>query len=215
MRTGITIGLLTLGVAAVAGAVPTSINDIPTADVVRFGQVVLQGYTTIGSDPAISAGVGVNGGVLPGLELGVDDRIAGKPAGTPVGQIKFRFLRNDKRVSAAVGAYNLGDSKHNGAPGFYIAAKRRLIPHLRGHLGFRNRGSQNALYLGADGDILRGWDWRADVAQANHMHDATISLGVAGPIWKGLRAEVWATIPTQADAKPSGSLRLGWAFGRK
>ncbi len=216
MKNRMSVGVCLVALAAEAWASPTGLNNIPTADVVPFGKLVLQQYTDIGRGEPPAFYVGAKYGPLPRFEVGIDDRLAGggKPMASPVGQVKFQFLRHDQRLSAAVGVANLGDTKRNGDPAFYLALKRRLVPKLRGHIGFMNQGSQNSVFAGLDGKLLGGWDWRADAIQTNHMHDCLFGLGTIGPLRKDMLLEAWASVPTQDGAEESFMLKFDWVIGK-
>jgi len=211
------LGWALLAPVAGAWASPSGLNNIPTADVAPFGKLVLQQYTNIGGGEPPAFYVGAKWGALPRLEVGIDDRFAGGggPTASPVAQIKFQVLRNDKRLSLAVGAANLGDTRHNGDPAFYLALKRRLVPKVRGHLGFMNQGSQNSLFIGAEGDIVRGWSWRTDAIQTNHMHDVLFGVGAIGPLRKDILLEAWTSLPTQAGVDESYMLKFDWLIGKQ
>jgi hypothetical protein len=209
-------GLCLITLAAGAWASPSGLNNIPTADVAPFGKLVLQQYTNIGGGEPPAFYVGAKWGGLPRVEVGIDDRLAGggAPTASPVGQIKFQVLRNDKRLSLAVGAANLGDNKRNGSPALYLALKRSLVPRVRGHLGFMNQGSQDSFFVGLDGKLVRGWDWRLDAIQTNHMHDVLFGVGAIGPLGQNMLLETWASLPTQAGADESCMLKFNCVIGK-
>jgi hypothetical protein len=135
------------------------------------------------------------------------------PGGPAVGQVKYRFLNHDDRLSAAVGIANITNSRRAGNEALYIALKRNLSPDLRGHVGFLTQGGDDAFFAGADGSFFHtGWDWKADAIQTHHGDDWLAAIGTIGPLAKNVVLEAWASFPTEDAGSPTFMLKFNWVI---
>jgi hypothetical protein len=200
--------------AVSSGASPTGLNNIPTADVVPQGVLVIQEFQNFGNDQRPTFFAGAKYGGAKQLEVGVDDHFAGKPTGSPVVQAKYKLLNDDKHLSAALGVANLGDHARNGDAAFYVALKRELTPQFRGHIGYLNQGD-SSFFAGVDGDLGKsGWVGRSDAIQTNRGHDWLASVGTIGPLGKNALVEAWASFPTQSGQSTTFTLKFNWVIGK-
>jgi hypothetical protein len=198
-----------------AWATPTGLNNIPTADTTPRGVLVLQEINSLGHDRPTTFTVGAKYGATRNIEVGVDDQFAGPGSTAAVFQAKYRFLRNDSRLSAAVGVANLGEGARVGDPAFYLALKRNLGSSVRGHAGFLAQGSDHAAFAGLDGDVGKsGWTWRTDAIQTRHGHEWLGSVGAIGPLTKRTLLESWVSFPTQTGAHPTYILKFDYVIGK-
>jgi len=196
-----------------AWASPTGLNNIPTADVTPEGLLVLQQYTNVRSAQTPLYYLGAKAGLDRNLEIGLDGCLGSGPGGPAVGQVKYRFLDNDDRLSAAVGIANITNSRRAGKEAFYIALKRNLSPDLRGHMGFLTQGGDHAFFVGADGSFLHtGWDWKVDAIQTHHGDDWLAAVGTIGPLGKNVLLEAWASFPTEDAGNPTFMLKFDWVI---
>jgi hypothetical protein len=208
------VGLL-CALASVAVASPTGLNNIPTADVVPKGVLVLQQYSDFGADQQPGYFAGAKWGPAKRLEVGVDSRLGTGEGGPAVFQAKYRFLDDDARLSAAVGIANVSGSARAGDEALYIALKRNVSASVRGHLGFLTAGGDDALFFGADGPMgATKWDWKADGIQVRDGRDWLFAVGTIGPLGRDLVLESWVTFPTENGRDPTWLLKFDWVIGQ-
>ncbi len=115
------VGLSVCAVPGRAWGTASGLNNIPTADVVPAGVLVLQQFTNFGSDQETLAHLGFKWGPAKNWEIGLDKRIyasgsgagvggaGGMPAGPWVFQAKYRYAAPGGRTAASLGVANVGE----------------------------------------------------------------------------------------------------------
>jgi hypothetical protein len=128
--------ILLCGLVGVAFGSPSGLNNIPTADVAPHQVLVLQGYTSFGSDTQPTWFAGFKYGAAENIEVGIDGRLAGPGHSTdPALQLKYRFAV-DPGTAIAVGVANLtADTGRNGDSFPYLVVSHDFGP-LCGHAGY-------------------------------------------------------------------------------
>ncbi|NIR00891.1 MAG: hypothetical protein GTN78_11930, partial [Gemmatimonadales bacterium] len=127
---GILVALSVCSASGMAWATATGLNNIPTADVVPAGVLVLQQITNFGSDQETLVHLGLKAGPAENWEIGFDKRIhasgsgsgvagaGGLPAGPWVFQAKYRYAAPDGNTAAALGVANVGEDSDRSGDAF-------------------------------------------------------------------------------------------------
>jgi hypothetical protein len=193
---------LVVVLAAPASATPTGLNNIPTADVVDSGVLVLQGFSQFGEGRSPAWFAGLKYGPAENWEVGLDDAFAGPNSNTgPTLQVKYRFAPSEN-VGLALGAANLTtDRERNGDTIPYLVLTAPLGPTVRGHLGYSAQQDNNACFLGVDGPVGDELTVRADWAQVEDGDESVASLGFISSLSSRWLVEVWASFPTAEEAE--------------
>jgi hypothetical protein len=212
-RTPLSLALAasTLAAAAVAAfATPSGLNNIPTADVVPEGVLVVQGFAEFGRDRGPTWFAGIKYGPAQGWEVGLDDTAAG--AGSPGGptlQAKCRWELKEG-AALALGAANISDDRERHGDVFPYAVLSAPLGALRGHLGYGWQADNRAWFVGADAPVSRALTLRADWTQVADGEESVGSLGFIAAVGPRLLAEAWASFPTAEGAGTSYLVKLDW-----
>jgi hypothetical protein len=206
----------------------SGLNNIPTADVVPAGVLVLQQFTNFGSDQETLAHLGFKWGPAKNWEIGLDKRIyasgsgagvggaGGMPAGPWVFQAKYRYAAPGGRTAASLGVANVGeDSDVAGDPFPYAVLSHDAGP-ARVHGGYSWQSDSPAFFAGADKTLPSGLTLRADWIQANDQDDSVTSFGFIRPITGPWLIEGWISFPSESGVANTFTLKLDYVieFGK-
>jgi hypothetical protein len=178
----------------------SGLNNIPTADVVPAGVLVLQQFTNFGSDQETLAHLGFKWGPAKNWEIGLDKRIyasgsgagvggaGGMPAGPWVFQAKYRYAAPGGRTAASLGVANVGEDSDVAGDPFPYAV------------------------LSHDAGPARRADW----IQANDQDDSVTSFGFIRPITGPWLIEGWISFPSESGVANTFTLKLDYVieFGK-
>ncbi len=192
-------------------ATPTGLNNIPTADLVAAGELVLQGFSEFGRGREPSWFAGLKCGPAAGWEVGIDDTSAGPAsAGGPVLQAKYRLALAG--AALGLGAANIsGDSDRNGDVYPYAVLSAGL-GRINGHLGYSAQRENNAWFVGADGAVTPKLTLRADWTQVADRAESVSSLGFITALSRQWLLEGWASFPTAEEAKTTAIVKLDYVL---
>jgi hypothetical protein len=192
-------------------ATPTGLNNIPTADVVPKGILVLQAFANFGGRGDASWLGGLKFGPADNWEVGLDGEVSGPGSGGgPTLQAKYTMpLR--KGVRLALGAANVsGDRDGHGNVFPYLVASVPLGERSNGHFGYSLESGNHALFLGADAAVSASLTLRSDWIQANDANESVWSLGFISPVAKRCLVEGWASFPSAAGAETNYVLKVDY-----
>ncbi len=221
------LGLMGLCVCLASGAswaTTTGLNNIPTADVVPAGVLVLQQFTNFGSDQETLAQLGLKWGPAENWEIGLDKRIyssgsgagvagaGGMPAGPWVFQAKYRHALPDGRTAASLGIANAGeDSDVAGDPFPYVVLSHDAGA-ARAHGGYSWQSSNAALFVGVDKTFPSRLTLRADWIQANDREESVSSVGFIQALRGPWLIEGWVSFPTEAGIENTFTLKFDYVI---
>jgi hypothetical protein len=181
-------GLVWLCLTGAAGATPSGLNNIPTADTTPQGTFALQAFGTVGGEADDDFNLGFRTGIDLGpldMEFGADSHISPGDAGPITVQAKLALPLGDKLPAIAIGSANTtfsrADANRAGETFGYLVVSQDLC-YLRGHVGC---GLQ-------DGALLP-------------------SAGVLVPVIDQIIFETWANLPDNGD-DASLTLKLNLVF---
>jgi len=196
-----------------AMATPTGLNNIPTADVVPTGVLVLQSWSDFGSDRDTSWAAGFKYGPAQNWEVGLDGGLTGPGSGGgPVLQAKYKIpLQKGARV--LLGAANISNDRDRHGDVFpYAVASVPLSKEVTGHLGYSLQQDNHALFLGADAAVSKNLTLRSDWIQTDDGNNSVWSLGFIGPLTKSFLVEGWASFPTAAAANTDYVVKVDYVI---
>jgi hypothetical protein len=208
------VALLAAGLAAVpAFASPTGLNDIPTADVVSYNVLVVQGWANSDGDTSWFGGFKV--GPAPNLEVGLDKDVAG--AGSATGttfQAKYRF------PVMGCGGFTLGlanvatDTGINGNDYPYAVVTVPLTSDKRaaGTLGYTFQSDNHGLFAGANYYATPKLNLRADWQQTDDREDSLSSFGFITELTPDWYVEAWESFPTAPGADDVFTVKVDYVI---
>ncbi|MCS7225342.1 MAG: hypothetical protein NZ959_12445 [Armatimonadetes bacterium] len=191
-----------------AGAYPTSLNVIPTAEVLESGQMRLEleqeGFPSLTSSRAHSL-ILFQMGLGRSWEVGIDFYDV-RRSQEPFLNAKFQIQRQVRRQpSLAVGVLNVG---RRGTPAFYAAMSQR-VGSGGIHLGAMKRAGRGDWLLGAEYPVgPRLWllsDWTSE-------RDGWITLGVYGEWASGFGVTVAYGRPNRSSGSHLLLVNLLWVW---
>lgn len=176
MRTRFALVLIALCLSPIAGlAVPTGLNMMPTAESLSLGQARFQ-FESEGSGklyvPNDSTLIGSQGGVILGIEAGIDN-VSDK--GT-VYNTKWVFKGDGLLFPAlAIGAQNLTSGER---PQYYAVTTKSLLSIAKVHAGFMRdeEHDDNVTMLGASA-VFGPLVVKADRLQGSFREGDAVSVG--------------------------------------
>lgn len=148
--------LTTLILTACAQATPSGLNNIPTADTVPQGTVVLQAFTTVGNDRDADFNLGFKTGIDAGwvsFELGASYHILPDKSGpiTPHGKIAIPF--GEGLPTFAAGVANLSfrtEDRDRAGDEFFYAVLTHDLGWFRVHGGCATQDGKALPFFGID-----------------------------------------------------------------
>ncbi|MBI3910281.1 MAG: hypothetical protein HY320_05030 [Armatimonadetes bacterium] len=229
MRVRALLGLsLILGVTLPAGATPTGLNNIPTADVVPRRVLVLQQFTNGGVSQTFFYTGGFKYGVAKNLEVGLDARLgksnadapslgvggAGGAPSRPVAQVKYRLPLGSPDLAFGVGIANVGASTRTaGHPAYYGVFSSKLGDG-HGHLGFLGQRASDNLFVGYDRKLGSRTTLRADLLRGlNGDGSAWLgSIGFITQLQSDFLVESWVSLPGQSSVRETFTLKFNYVL---
>jgi len=200
------------GAASAARATPTGLNNIPTAEVVDEGVLVLQGFSEFGRERAPGWFAGFKYGPAANWEMGLDDTVAGPgSAGGPTLQGKYRMPCHDA-AALALGLANISDDRSRHGNVFSYAVVSGDLGPVNGHLGYSWQADNRAWFLGIDGAVSPELTLRADWTQAQDGDESVAGLGFIRSLSPRWLIEGWASLPTAEEAETSYIVKLDWVI---
>lgn len=200
---------------------PSGLNNIPTADVVDTGFLVLQQMNNlraggwhgrhvlafkygIASNMEVGwVGAPTHSGSKRDFLLGV-----GAAAGYPMTfHGKVRFALGENGLKLGVGIVNLSDSARKAGNPVYYAVLSQDLKWVRGHLGFMTTRGPDGLFVGIDKRIGR-WTWRVDF---NDVGEGSVyTFGFLHSLSCDWILEGWISFPTARGVRETLTLKLNY-----
>jgi len=202
-----TLGLTAYGPSE-SGATPTGLNNIPTAEAVGEGELVLQAFSEFGRECEPGWFAGFKYGPAANWEVGLDDIFAGPgSAGGPTLQAKHRTVLGD-RAALALGAANVSTDRSRHGDVFPYAAVTGDLGPLRLHLGRSWQSDNKAWFVGLDTPMDEAITLRADWTQVQDGEESIASVGFIRSLRARWLLEGWASFPSTEGAETSYVLKL-------
>ncbi|MDO8585530.1 MAG: hypothetical protein Q7T82_00670 [Armatimonadota bacterium] len=157
----VVISLAVLAVGQAAFSYPTSVNVIPTADILDLGSTRLEyendGYPRIGKGDSISYGF-AQFGLTPRVEIGVDQwDISGEPQNAFNGKL---LLAEESKFTPALAAGVMDIAEGSRSSGYAVGMKS--FGAFRLHLGYIDAEYSKGLMAGCDQELSEGTYLLAD-----------------------------------------------------
>jgi hypothetical protein len=214
-----TLTLTLLGAALAPQQIRASssgLNNIPTADTAPNLTLVVQEYSTFGSQRGPDHIAGFKFGVDPWektrwrhrFEWGIDSHFAPSDAGPAVLQVKYATQPGPRWPALSVGVANIAattnDRTRTGQP-FWYGVLSQDLKYLRLHGGYGlQRGDNNTAILGIDKTVKlfrRDLMLRADAIQIDRRRNWAPSAGGLYAICKYFVIESWITQPAHGHPR--------------
>ncbi len=199
---------LVLSVAA-AGAAPTGLFVIPTADVLGPGEASLDCFTqgrNLARDADCDRFLGVEVGLPHGLEVGVDACLNHGGDDGPWWNLKWQVpLAGSDRRALALGLQNVG---HQATAQPYVALAQ-TIGSGRGHLGVMRADSATRLYLGAEAPVTESLTLAGDYLSGPGGSTSAGLVWSIAPAWSLMVGRIWNR---GEESERHWYVDLGYAF---
>lgn len=207
--------LIVAGLSTAALATPTGLNNIPTAEVVPQGLLVLQGFSEFGRERPPAWFAGAKFSPAKNLEIGIDDRIAGPGSSAgPVFQAKYRLAINPT-AGLALGAANISDNSGRNGHNFPYLVISRKLASFNLHLGYSWQEDNRAWFAGIDRAVNPHLTLRADWTQVEDGGESAASLGFIRQMNPRWLIEAWSSFPTASGAHTSHIVKLDYVIPLK
>ena len=198
-------------------ASPTGLNNIPTADVVPEGVLVLQGWADYGANQAPVYRSSFNYGLLKGVEIGADGKMGTEKTGPTTFQFKCQLpLDEDSKLIPLVGVENISTNTDKvGKVNPYLVFTYDL-DLFRTYLGYNFQDRNDGAFAGLDKTLKlfeRELTLRTDLKQTKDGHEILGSFGFLHVLPWNFILESWVSVPSESNLDETFTLKLNYVIG--
>ncbi|MDP7421225.1 MAG: hypothetical protein QGH40_05070 [bacterium] len=184
-----------------AGATPSGLNNIPTADVTGLETLVFQTWVNLPDTAADEYYSGFKYGLTAGIEIGIDGKLSPGQEGPFTFQFKSLLADDSEGFRILAGVEGISESDRAGEEVPYLVLSKEF-KGIRAHLGYTFLDNQGGAFFGLDKTFeFQGKDLtvRGDIKKINNKNDLLRSFGFMYPLVDKIILESWISSPDNAS----------------